>query len=173
MPPIVCVENSSFPATVADGVKLAVENTLTSILGAKPLLKKTDNGNGACSGVIGIISFLGDLSWSFSLILPEETSKKLVVKFAGFEIPFDSPDMCDVVGELGNVIAGDIVARLDAKGIKAEMSLPMVARGHDVEVFSPEGMPTLKLGYDTKEGPFFLKLAAARPGKAIGRRPGT
>jgi CheY-specific phosphatase CheX len=120
--------------------------------------------------VVGVISYSGTLAWSFALILPEKTAKALAEKFAGFPIPFESSDMGDVIGEMANVIAGDISARLDAKGIVAQMSLPSVTRGHDMELFLPPGLPTLYHGYVTPQGPFWFRLVTARPGQAIGPR---
>jgi CheY-specific phosphatase CheX len=165
--------NAAFPAVVADGVKAAVEETLASICGARPAVAAHDGDFSRGAGVIGIVSFLGDVSWSFSLCLPEETAPALVRQFAGFDISFDSPDMCDVVGELANVVAGDIVARLEARRVKAQMSLPMVARGSDVEVLSPTGSPAARFTCRIPQGPFWYKLVAAKAGALPGRRPGT
>lgn len=163
-----------FPAPICDAVKQAVESTLTSILGAKPALMPDSNPPACCSGVVGIISFLGDISWSYSLILPEATAKTLIHKFVGMEIPFDSPDMGDAVGELANVLAGDVVARLEARRFKAQMSLPAVARGHDVEMLAAGGSPTARLAFRTEQGNFWLKLSAAKSGAGtITRKPGT
>jgi chemotaxis protein CheX len=165
-------EAAPFPAVLADAVKQAMDSTFSAILGGAPALLPAGETLPTSSGLVGIISFVGDVSWSVSLLLPEAVAPVLAQQFAGFEIPLDSPDMADVVGELANVLAGDIVARCDARRVKAQMSLPMVARGHDLNVLTPGGLPSLRLEYRSTVGPFALKLDAARPGTTFGRRPG-
>jgi len=163
----------SLPSAVAEGVQEAVENTFLSICGVRPVLGKDEGLPESCTGVVGIISFLGQPSWTFSLGIPQETAPALVQQFAGFEIPFDSQDMCDVIGELANVIAGDIIAQLDRHRLKVQMSLPMVVRGSDVEVLTLGGSECLRRSWQCPQGPFWYKLATARAGTALGRRPGT
>jgi chemotaxis protein CheX len=159
-----------FPVAVAEAVQTAVELSMTSILGAKPQINLTNPDASGQGGVVGIISFLGESNWTFGLILPEAIAPALAKQFAGFDISFDSPDMGDVVGELANVIAGDIVAQLDKRKLKAQMSLPMVARGHDVELFGPTGRPQTTLEFRSNLGTFWCKLAAGKQGSI--RRPG-
>lgn len=161
-----------FSPAIADGVRVAMEGTFQSILGAPLGIEPSDGGSGGEAGLIGIISFLGDINWSFSLGIPQATAPSLILKFAGFEIPFDSPDMCDVVGELANVIAGDIVAQLDRRRLNAQMSLPMVVRGSDVEVASPGAGPSVRLKCQSEQGAFWYKLAAAKSSSLVNRRPG-
>jgi CheY-specific phosphatase CheX len=163
---------AAFPAAIADGVKAAIETTFASICGAAPALVPDAGGPGGAA-IIGIISFLGDVSWSFSLALPPETAGPLTEKFAGFEVPFDSPDMGDVVGELANVVAGDIVNQLDRRRIKAKMSLPAVARGQMVEVLQSHSQSKVRLPFRSAQGPFWCELACGKPGEALSRMPGT
>jgi chemotaxis protein CheX len=163
-------ESLVFPAPIADAVRQATRSTFGSICGADPVPLANGQKPQPCSSVVGVISYAGTLAWSFALVLPEKTATALAEKFAGFPISFESPDMGDVVGEMANVIAGDISARLDAKGIFAQMSLPTVARGHDVELFLPPGLPTLYQGYVTPQGPFWFRLVTAKPGSGIAHR---
>lgn len=166
-------ETEQFPPTIASGVAEAVENTLASICGEKPTQIQRSDLPELCTGMVGVISFLGNVSWTFSLALPKDSAEALAAKFAGFEIPFDSPDMGDMVGEFANVIAGDIVAQLDRRKIKAQMSLPMVVRGSEVEMLSSQETPAHHLYYQSPQGIFWVKLTTARPGHLVGRRPGT
>jgi CheY-specific phosphatase CheX len=116
---------------------------------------------------MGVISFFGDPVWSVSLVMPEATAVTAAKMFAGFDIAFDSPDMGDIVGEMANVMAGDIVARLDARGISTQMSLPTVARGHDVELLSSSNACAARLKFDSPNGSFLFRLV-----KALDRLPG-
>ena len=101
-------EAPAFPAPIADAVRQATRSTFGSICGAEPAALASGQKPLPCSSVVGVISYTGSVSWSFALVLPEKTARALAEKFSGFPIPFDSADMGDVVGELANVVAGDI-----------------------------------------------------------------
>ncbi|MEE9258957.1 MAG: chemotaxis protein CheX, partial [Nitrospinaceae bacterium] len=111
--------------------------------------------------------------WLLMLVLPKSSAQPIVSKFCGFDIDYDSPDMGDVVGELANVLGGDIVARLGKDGMKVAMSLPTIMRGHDVEPLLPRGLPSQKMYFTLPEGTMALRLAASKPGEQMGRKPGT
>ena len=85
-------------------------------------------------GVVGLISFVGDVTWSLAMMFPQKAAESLAFKFAGFEIEYESADMGDVVGEIANVLAGVICGELESEGIKSYMSLPTVTRGQHVEL---------------------------------------
>ena len=113
-------------------------------------------------GIVGIISLVGDLSWSVSLGLPKTTAVNMAKVFAGFDIAYDSEDMDDVTGELINVLAGDIVAQLDAVGTSVDMSLPTVARGNQMEVHVPDRLPRIQLHYTSDDGDFAISLTSGK-----------
>jgi CheY-specific phosphatase CheX len=162
-----------FPPTIADAVKIAVENTFSAICGEKPTHQA--NGQQVCNGpcVAGIISFIGGMPrMSLTLVLTQDTAPALAHKFTGMEIPFDTPEMGDAVGELVNVLAGEVVAQLDSRLVKAQMSLPTVVRGNPLELMSESRVAVNRLDFTTKQGRFWLRLAFAIPRQELGRLPG-
>lgn len=140
-------------------VEQTVMSTFEMICGEEPNRLGRSEDNSQCDGMTGIISLVGDVSWSLLLCLPRETSVAMASKFAGFEIPFDSSDMGDVVGELANVLAGDAAARLEAQGIKVNLSLPTVARGKEIDFMLPAGIACTRLDFSSVEGLFWAKVA--------------
>lgn len=121
-----------------------------------------DNLNGAaCDGVVGLISFVGYVSWSLAIVFPRETVLAMAERFTGCEIPFESADMIDLTGELMNIVAGPTSAQLIAHGFDAKMGLPSVARGPNVEVVLPDHM-AYRLHFNSKQGPFRVKIVAAQ-----------
>jgi CheY-specific phosphatase CheX len=160
---------SIFPAPIADCVLQSVDTYFTSLSGGK-LIRREDQSPSTAACVAGVISFVGDGTWVFNLILPEQTATALVRKFAGFDIPFDSGDMGDTIGELVNVLAGDIVARLHAVGKNAQMSLPTLMRGQNIELFLPASSPEVQRCFESKEGTFWYKLGVAKSGSHVFRK---
>jgi chemotaxis protein CheX len=114
-----------------------------------------------CQGIFGMISLAGSAVCSLVLELPCPTAAGLALAFAGYAIDFESADMGDVVGELANILAGDFVARLSEARITATLSIPVVARGPEVEILLPSELPSLRLAFKTPVGIFWIKVATA------------
>ncbi len=105
----------------------AAQSVLNSTCGteaaeAQPQAIPVQSVIGAC------VSLAGELNARVFLGLPSETAEALAAKFAGFAIPFDSSDMGDAIGELTNMLAGQVKALLDKKGIQADISVPSIMR---------------------------------------------
>jgi len=77
------------------------------------------------------------------------------------------------VGELTNVLSGDVVARLKDGNIKVQMSLPTIIRGRDVEPLLPPGWPSRKMIFHVPEGMVMIKIIGSRSGEMFGQKPGT
>ncbi len=150
------------PGIVLESLEASVTETLTMVLGGETRLLSDRDDDAPCDGVLGIISFVGDPAWSFMLGLPRETASQMMLAFMGFEIDFDSPDMGDAVGEVANILAGDVVARLESAGVAAAMSLPTIARGHDVELMLPQAHASHRLEFEAPVGRFWIRVTAAR-----------
>lgn len=165
--------DGKMPGVLTDVSRDSILSIFNTIFGAKPKLESEDDGTGLGDGVVGIISFMGDVNYIIMLGLPKGSAIAMASKFCGFDIDYDSPDMGDAVGELANVLAGDIVARMSKEDFKVTMSLPTIMRGHDVEPLLPRGLPLEKLQFSMAEGDFTLKVAGAKSGDLVGRKPGT
>ncbi len=138
-----------------------VVSTFGAICGEEPTHEPDPGGRPKQQSISGIISLVGDVSWSVMLSFDCDTATSMAQTFAGFEIPFDSADMADVIGELANVVAGGLARRLECVGVKAELGLPTVARGGDVETVVPAATVVYVERFTSKEGRFWLEVAAA------------
>jgi CheY-specific phosphatase CheX len=141
-------------------IRQSVVSTFSTICGEEPVCSEGNNCNCTGEGMVGKISVVGDVAWSVMLCLPRDVATSLALKFAGFDIPYESADMGDVVGELANVLAGDVVARLDEAGLKADMSLPSVAHGGNVQLLLSIGANCAQMQFDITDGRFWVNLAA-------------
>ena len=166
--------DKEFSEELANCVKVSVSSVFHKTFGCLPtFVDDKDEKQKLGEGIVGIISFVGDVSWIMMLGFPKDTGMGLITKFTGFELDYDSPDMGDVVGELANVLSGDIVARLTDENVKVQMSLPTIIRGHDVEPLLPRGAPSKKMVFHVPEGMVMVKIIGLKPGETFGRKPGT
>jgi CheY-specific phosphatase CheX len=150
-----------FPAAIAGAVTAAVETTFSAMCGEIPVRDGTGPDHHPAAVIVGFISFVGDLAWSLAWGFTRDSALAIAQKFSGFEFQFESPDMGDVVAELVNVLAGDVVAKLDSRLIKAQMSLPTVARGQALELMPDRGRGVFHAHYTTTYGTFWFRLVAA------------
>jgi chemotaxis protein CheX len=121
--------------------------------------------------LLAIIALMGDLDWSLGLALPRETAVAVVAKFAGFDVPFDSADMGDAMGELANIVGGTTKAKLDAKGVRVDISLPTVLRGQNVQLVQSLHSPSLCQSFMSPLGGLQVAIVAGKHLVAV-RQPG-
>ncbi len=115
-------------------------------------LEQPQDQSGSDGVIIAVISLVGDIGWSIFLGMTRTSASTFAMKFAGFEIPFESPDMGDAIGELTNILAGQVKNTLDRQGIKIKISFPSVMRGESLEVFSRSATHATKMCFESPEG---------------------
>ncbi len=166
--------DASIPEELASCVKVSVSSVFHKSFGYFPSFQDDDEETHKIGdGVVGIISYVGDVTWLMMMGFPKDCAMGLVTKFTGFELDYDSPDMGDVIGEMANVLAGDIVARLREGSVKVALSLPTIIKGSNVEPLLPRGFPSKKLIFTVPEGIVMIKIVGAKAGMSYGQQPGT
>lgn len=154
-------------------VKVSVSSVFHKSFGDLPTFQSDDEETQKIGdGIVGIISFTGDITWLMMMGFPKNCAAGLFARFAGFELDYDSPDMGDVVGEMSNILAGNIVGQLRESDVKCAMSLPTLIKGTNVEPLLPRDFPSKKLVVTMPEGITIVKVVGARPGKSYGQIPG-
>jgi chemotaxis protein CheX len=112
--------------------------------------------------IMSVISLVGEVEWSVFMAIPRATAVAMAGKFAGFEIPYESSDLGDAIGELSNILAGDMKARLDRRGLKADISLPSVMRCDNLQVLISADTPVEKFSFSTPIGKFMAGVISSR-----------
>lgn len=148
------------PTQVRDVARDAADSLFTSMFGERPGPELRSEGEEMAGGVVGVISFDGDVSYSIALLLPEATAPKMAMDFAGMELTVDDPNMLYVVGELANLIAGDLVARMERFHISTRMSLPALSRGPDMLRSLSMGREVIDMVFSLPQGDVVCKLAS-------------
>lgn len=148
------------PEIISEAVKESVINTFGSICGDAPIFIEKMETQGPLNGIIGNIAvFNPDLTFSLMMAIPKATALKISEAFVGMELPFDSGDMGDLIGEIANILAGDVAANIEKVGFRGQSSLPTATRGSDLTLFMPNKPPTIKLNFSSSCGPFMLNMA--------------
>jgi chemotaxis protein CheX len=145
-----------------DCVREAAVESLATTCGITPELKADEpppTGTGS-NALVAVISLVGGVEWTLTIDLPQPVASALSAKFAGFEIPFESSDMGDAIGEVANIVAGTTKAKLDQKGVKADISLPTVLRGNRMEVLKCTSLPSVRFTFASPFGTFWVGVVA-------------
>jgi chemotaxis protein CheX len=141
----------------------AAVESLATTCGITPEPKADEQpptGTGS-NALVAVISLVGDVEWTLTIDLPQPVASALAAKFAGFDIPFDSSDMGDAVGEIANIVAGTTKAKLDQVGVKANISLPTVLRGDRMEILKSTTQPSKRFTFGSPAGTFWVGVVAA------------
>jgi chemotaxis protein CheX len=146
----------------ADAVCQATEQVMEMTCGIEVTPTQSDPQHEQTDMIIALITIVGDVDWAVFIGLPAETATSLAMKFAGFEIPFDSPDMGDAVGEMTNILAGQVKALLDSRGLNADISLPSVMRAKGIHLLVQKGGQCLKTCYESQLGRFWTGVLSVQ-----------
>jgi len=147
------------PEDISVMVKQSVINTFASISGEEPAYLEDDESKGALNGMIGNIAvFNPDHTLSLMLAIPRDTAISLSEVFIGMELPFESDDMGDLIGEIANILAGEVAANVEKVGFRGQSSLPTATRGSDLTLFMPNKPPTEKMKFSGSNGEFWLTV---------------
>ncbi len=108
--------------------------------------------------------------WNGALLL--ECDRREACQFAGRFLSMDSPkavtdDVRDVLGELANMIGGNIKSAV-AAGLS--LSMPSVTDGSDYGLRVCGSQVQDRLSFQCEDGPFWVTLLAMAPEKSMGSR---
>jgi two-component system, chemotaxis family, chemotaxis protein CheY len=130
--------------TVSHGecVALAVQAVIGQSFGLALTPEPPPVGSGGGNVVFGLVTVLGDVQWSVVLGFEESAAAGVASRMAGFEIPFDSPDIGDAIGEVTSLVAGQMKRMLVARGLSVDCSLPTVIGASQIRFLVQRGRRT-------------------------------
>jgi chemotaxis protein CheX len=150
----------------SDAVEISIKEIFMSACGS--VVERAENlPEEICEDgvIIAVVSIMGDVDWSVYIGLPRDTAVAIAEAFCGFEIPFDSEDMGDAIGEVANILAGNVKQVLDKRGVDSEISLPTVMRVDGLHVLKQRDSESSKHVYTCSLGQFWI-------GVVVGKSPG-
>lgn len=147
------------PEELVEKVRESVINTFGSILGEELAYVDKANGDGPLNGIVGNVTvFNNEHTLSLMLAIPKGTALHFSELFIGMELPFESDDMGDLIGEISNILAGDVAANVEKVGFRGQSSLPTATRGSDLTLFMPNKPPTKKMKFISDNSEFWLTM---------------
>ena len=128
----------------------------TELKPGKPQLKKDDVARGDVSGIIGMVG--PQIKGSFSISFEENLACEIMNKMLG-EMP-DSVDdeVCDMVGEITNMVTGGAKKTLGEKGYEFDMATPIVVSGKDHTISHRSEGPRIIMPFSHIAGKAYIEI---------------
>jgi len=130
---------------ILEQIKISVSRKLSSIcqeeIKFERVCKDFEND------LVGIVSFIGDVSFILLIMLTNEQIKKISTKFVGVEMDSHSDDIGDLISEVANIVFGDIDMDLKSINLKTERSLPTILKGQNMQPVLRKKAPSIILGF--------------------------
>lgn len=126
---------------ISSFIRAAVPEVFSTMLEMKARPEESDQPVAqpiSIDGVCGGVSFTGAMTGVLYLNLSDQTAKVSTNKVLGGSCLIDDDAVNDVVGELTNMITGNLKSKMADKGFSCRLSIPTVMRGHDVHLEAKE-----------------------------------
>jgi CheY-specific phosphatase CheX len=88
--------------------------------------------------IVGSVSLAGSVSGTVNIHVSDDFASQITANMLGMEVDeIDSDEeIHDVIGELSNMIGGDLKSRLCDAGFVCELSIPSITSGKDFNIES-------------------------------------
>ena len=102
------------------------------------LAEKKNTGFTEGSRIVGSVSLAGTVSGTVNIHVSDVFARRITANMLGMEPDeIDSEEeVHDVIGELSNMIGGDLKSRLCDAGFACELSIPSITSGKDFSIES-------------------------------------
>ena len=122
----------------------------------KPYIKKNEVACGDVTGIIGMASdqAKGTLAVTFTEPVIREITKRML----GEDISEIDDTVCDMVGEITNMVTGGAKSQLSEKGYHFDMAIPSVIAGKNHIIHHKSKAPIVIVPFKTDAGDFFIEI---------------
>lgn len=119
-----------------------------------------DFGMDAADSINATVHFTGAFSGTFTVVAPEGILQELACNMLGMEDgePCSEQQELDALGELGNVICGNLTRAMAGPEPVFNLERPVISRNPEVLNASPEGGRTVSARLPLEGGSVMLKI---------------
>ncbi|MCX8043368.1 MAG: chemotaxis protein CheX [Desulfobacterota bacterium] len=113
-----------------------------------------DRAVGEVVGIIGLSNADEKIRGFMSVGFSEASIVQIVSNMLGEEFPGICEEVREAVGEIANMISGQVRQSLSSQGIKLQASLPSVVSGKDLMMDGSMKRPSIMIQFSVEKGPF-------------------
>jgi len=110
--------------------------------------------------IVGSVSFAGTIVGNISIQMSQSFGRVMTAAMLGMEEDEieDEEDVHDVVGEMSNMIGGNLKSRFCDAGLSCELSIPSITSGSDFKVECRDWALHQRLGFHHQEHTIFVEV---------------
>jgi CheY-like chemotaxis protein len=90
----------------------------------------------------GMLDVFGDVRWSVQLSFERAAAESVASALAGYPIRFDDAELADAIGEITNMVGGQLRRLLAGKGLRVDCSFPTVMAATGLRFLISRGSPS-------------------------------
>ncbi|MBN2644278.1 MAG: chemotaxis protein CheX [Desulfuromonadaceae bacterium] len=110
-----------------------------------------------CS-VSGVIGMAGDCKAMLSIHAPENVAMSITSSFLGMDVDEVNDDVTDAIGELANMLAGNIKMVLGASGKNVTLSIPSCIHGEEYSLDTVSDADWVIVPFTIDAGQFLVEF---------------
>ncbi len=150
---------------IGDALKRVLRTTCNLELETTAEPFATTSGN----VVISMISIFGEVQWTVSIGFEETSAVGVASRLAGEQILFDSEDLGDAIGEITNMVAGEIKRVLVNRNLQVQITLPTVVAATQIRmlVHRTENASHDVVGYTSPLGRVRIALTVGQGAEVV------
>lgn len=112
--------------------------------------------------ISGVVGLAGKYKGVLAIHLPNSVAMAITSSFLGMDVEEINEDVEDAVGELANMLAGDIKTVLSDKGRDIDLSIPTIISGHEYTFQSTKEVDSFIIPFSGSCGKFRIELQLNR-----------
>ena len=110
------------------------------------------------NSITGMIGLAGTAKGVLAIHFPNDVAMAVTGSFLGLDVEEINEDVHDAVGEIANMLGGDLKAILSDKGKDIQLSLPSTIGGEEYVFNSKDSGEQLILSFKVPAGVFYLEV---------------
>lgn len=123
-----------------------------------PVAGFTKDDGALVDSITGLIGFAGTHKGVLAIHLPNQVAFDITSNFLGMDVDGINEDVEDAVGEIANMIGGDIKGYLSENGRDIDLSLPSTISGAQYDFQPNKNAEIFMLAFSTTNGQFMVEL---------------
>lgn len=139
-------------------IESAQEIFSTMIMMEISVVEENDGAQSLKDSISGIIGLAGTFKGVLAIHLPNVVAMAITTSFLGMEVDTINEDVEDAVGELANMLGGNVKMILSEKGRDIDLSLPTTISGRDYDFQQKKDAEYLKIPFVCDAGKFSIEL---------------
>jgi chemotaxis protein CheX len=111
--------------------------------------------------ISGIIGLAGNTKGLLAIHLPTKAALAVTTAFLGMDVDEIDEDVRDAIGELANMLGGNIKSALDPKGSEIQLSMPSSISGEEYSIDCIADADEISVPFDLDGTTFLVELQLA------------